>query len=103
MGFKQQEMEGKAKEGQEQRKHEAKMRRMEIPGAMEMDDEMSTKEITTAIQQASQAQIQQTTAFADAILQLAKAIAAPRVTEIPDPMTGEVIRATSTVQTGAMN
>jgi hypothetical protein len=102
MGFKQQEMQGKAKEGAEQRKHESKMRRMEIPGAMEMDDEMSTKEITTAIEKSSQAQMQQTNALAEALMALAKAVAAPRVTELADPVTGQVMRAVSTPQMNGM-
>jgi hypothetical protein len=103
MGFKQQEMMGKAKEGEEQRKHERKLRRMEIPGAMEMDDEMSTKEITTAIEKSAQAQMQQTNALAEALIALAKAVAAPKVTEMVDPVTGQTMRAVSTVQTQMVN
>jgi hypothetical protein len=103
MGFKQQEMQGKAKEGEEQRKHERKLRRMEIPGAMEMDDEMSTKEITTAIEKSAQAQMQQTNALAEALIALAKAVAAPKVTEMVDPVTGQTMRAVSTVQTEMVN
>jgi hypothetical protein len=98
MGFKQQEMQGKAKEGEEQRKHERKLRRMEIPGAMEMDDEMSTKEITTAIEKSAQAQMQQTNAMAEALMALAKAVAAPKITEMVDPATGQTMRAVSTAQ-----
>jgi hypothetical protein len=103
MGFKQQEMMGKAKEGEEQRKHERKLRRMEIPGAMEMDDEMSTKEITTAIEKSAQAQMQQTNALAEALIALAKAVAAPRVTEMADPVTGQVMRAVSQPQMNGVN
>jgi uncharacterized membrane protein len=102
MGFKQKEAEGKAKDSEAQRKHESKMRRMEIPGALEMDDEMSTKEITAAIEKSGQAQIQQTSALAEALMALAKAVAAPRVTELADPVTGEVMRAVSTPQMNGM-
>jgi hypothetical protein len=102
MGFKQKEAEGKAKDSEAQRKHESKMRRMEIPGALEMDDEMSTKEITAAIEKTGQAQMQQTNALAEALMALAKAVAAPRVTELADPVTGEVMRAVSTPQMNGM-
>jgi hypothetical protein len=84
-------------------RHEQKMRRMEIPGAMEMDDEMSTKEITTAIERSSQATAESNQALAEAIKMLAQAMSAPRVTEMPDPVTGQTMRAVSTVQTQTVN